>query len=544
VTVSDTKKGARISLLKVFSAGLVGILFIFILLSYFTFTRLLSFESTLTEVSDKSLPNLIRVSQLYSQASTLLESTDLLSKSSSNASKRLAEKRLQANLNSIRMAAKEVFANEFLDTQINTIAIELDEYSALIEDRLQTLGSVELLSEQMYRLNAQAINLNKQSSPIWDLGFSQASVNVSRALNEKKLQRVRFFFKQLQSQLNELSAISAKGQDNAVRRQLTDQFKILLFSENGLESLKIKSLRLKGRAIGRENFVHNLIVDYLAQLGYDTNETEQNITSQVASSVTKMKQQTQLIRLILIGGVVFLLAIVILFQQRILKRIRIFNYMLRSETQGAEYQTLLDGNDEITDLAEAFEEFTHTIEIQKKKLEHLSMSDALTGIANRRALDIRLKHDIELSSRQKSNIAILLMDIDCFKLYNDNYGHIAGDQCLKDMTKVICGSLNRDSDFVARYGGEEFICVLPDTDAKGAQDIATHIIAKLKKIALPHKYSNVADYVTMSIGITTSVPDGIMTPEAIISQADTALYVAKGSGKNAFSLYSSSIPMN
>jgi diguanylate cyclase (GGDEF)-like protein len=536
VTVSDTKKGARISLLKVFSAGLVGILFIFILLSYFTFTRLLSFESTLTEVSDKSLPNLIRVSQLYSQASTLLESTDLLSKSSSNASKRLAEKRLQANLNSIRMAAKEVFANEFLDTQINTIAIELDEYSALIEDRLQTLGSVELLSEQMYRLNAQAINLNKQSSPIWDLGFSQASVNVSRALNEKKLQRVRFFFKQLQSQLNELSAISAKGQDNAVRRQLTDQFKILLFSENGLESLKIKSLRLKGRAIGRENFVHNLIVDYLAQLGYVTNETEQNITSQVASSVTKMKQQTQLIRLILIGGVVFLLAIVILFQQRILKRIRIFNYMLRSETQGAEYQTLLDGNDEITDLAEAFEEFTHTIEIQKKKLEHLSMSDALTGIANRRALDIRLKHDIELSSRQKSNIAILLMDIDCFKLYNDNYGHIAGDQCLKDMTKVICGSLNRDSDFVARYGGEEFICVLPDT--------ATHIIAKLKKIALPHKYSNVADYVTMSIGITTSVPDGIMTPEAIISQADTALYVAKGSGKNAFSLYSSSIPMN
>jgi diguanylate cyclase (GGDEF)-like protein len=544
VTISDTNKGARISLVKVFSAGLVGILFIFILLSYFTFTRLLSFESTLTEVSNTSLPNLIGVSQLYSQAATLLESTDLLSKSSSNASKRLAEKRLQANLNSIRIAAKEVFANDFLDTQINTIAIELDEYSALIDHRLQTLGSIELLSAQMYKLNTQAISLNKQSLPAWNLGFSQVSVNVSRALNEKKLQRVRFLFNQLKEQLNDLNAISAKGQDNTVRRQLTSQFKTLLFSKDGLESLKIESLRLKGRAIGRENFVHNLIVDYLAQLGYVTKETEQNTTSQVASSVIKMKQQTRFIRFILIGGVVFLLAIVILFQQRILKRIRIFNNMLRSEAQGAEYQTLLDGNDEITDLVEAFEEFTQTIAIQKNKLEHLSMSDALTGIANRRALDIRLKHDIELSSRQKSSIAILLMDIDCFKLYNDNYGHIAGDQCLKDISKVICESLYRDSDFVARYGGEEFICVLPDTDSKGAQEIAAHLIEKMKLTALPHKYSNVANYLTMSIGITASIPDGVMTPEAIISQADTALYAAKGSGKNAYSLYSSAIPMN
>lgn len=544
MTILATKKGARISLVKVFSAGLLGILFVFILLSYFTFTRLLSFESTLTEVSNNSLPNLIRVSQLYSQAATLLESTDLLSKSSSNASKRLAEKRLQANLNSIRMAAKEVFANEFLDTQINTIAIELDEYSALIEDRLHTLDGIELLSAQMYKLNARAISLDKQSSPTWSLGFSQAAVNVSGALNEKKLQRVRFLFNQLKDQLNELTVNSASDQENAVRRQLSNQFKTLLFSKNGLESLKIKSLRLKGRAIGRENFVHNLIVDYLAQLGYVTKETEQNTTSQVASSVTKMKQQTQLIRLILIGGVVFLLAIVILFQQRILKRIRIFNYMLRSETQGAEYRTLLNGNDEITDLAEAFEEFTQTIAIQKNKLEHLSMSDALTGIANRRALDIRLKHDIELSSRQKSSIAILLMDIDCFKLYNDNYGHIAGDQCLKDISKVICESLHRDSDFVARYGGEEFICVLPDTNSKGAQEIATHIIEKLKHSALPHKHSNVANYVTMSIGITNSIPDGVITAEAIISQADTALYVAKRSGKNAYSLYSPAKSMN
>jgi diguanylate cyclase (GGDEF)-like protein len=213
--------------------------------------------------------------------------------------------------------------------------------------------------------------------------------------------------------------------------------------------------------------------------------------------------------------------------------------MLLSRSQGFDYQIELDGNDEITDLVETFNEFTQTIEIQKQKLEKLSMSDGLTGIANRRALDIRLKHDIELSVRQRSTVTILLMDIDCFKLYNDNYGHLAGDQCLKDVSKVICDSLNRDSDFVARYGGEEFVCVLPDTDIQGAIGVANNIIEKMKYVALPHQYSNVADYVTMSIGIATSQPSEVLTPETIVKRADTALYVAKSSDKNSYSLYSS-----
>jgi diguanylate cyclase (GGDEF)-like protein len=361
---------------------------------------------------------------------------------------------------------------------------------------------------------------------------------VSRVLNEKRLQRVRFSFNQLKEQLNELSAISAEEQNNVAKRQLTEQFKTLLFSENGMESLKIQSLRLEGRALGRERFVHNLIVDYVTQLGFFTHQTEQSITSQVASSVSKMKEQTQLIRLILIGGVVFLIAIVILFQQRILRRIGVFNQMLLSRSQGFDYQIELDGNDEITDLVETFNEFTQTIEIQKQKLEKLSMSDGLTGIANRRALDKRLKHDIELSIRQKSTVTILLMDIDCFKLYNDNYGHLAGDQCLKDVSKVVCDLLKRNTDFVGRYGGEEFVCILPGTDTQDATELAVNIIEKMRHEALPHIYSDVADYVTMSIGIATSKPTEILTPEAIIKRADTALYVAKGSGKNLYRIYS------
>ncbi len=280
MTTLSAKKVARVSLVKVFSAGLVGILFVFILLSYFTFTRLLSFESTLTDISNKSLPNLIQISQLYSQASKLLESTELLSKSSSDASKRLAEKQLQSNLMNIRKSAKKIFANEFLDTQINTISIELNEFSDLIEERLQTKNTIELLRTQAYELNLKAIDTERLNSSSWVLTFSQVSVNVSRVLNEKRLQRVRFSFNQLKEQLNELSAFSAEEQNNVAKRQLTEQFKTLLFSENGMESLKIQSLRLEGRALGRERFVHNLIVDYVTQLGFFTHHTELSITSQ------------------------------------------------------------------------------------------------------------------------------------------------------------------------------------------------------------------------------------------------------------------------
>ena len=544
MNVLATKKGPRISLAQVFSAGLVVILSVFVLLSYFTFTRLLSFESTLKNVANKSLPDLIHISRLYSQAARLLESTELLSKSSSDASKRLTRIQLETNLNIIRNSGKESFENEFLDTLLNTITIELDEFATLIDYRLQTGVQIEMLMSQIYELNARAIEDQPQNSAAWILAFSQATVNVNRALNAQKLQDVRLRFNQLEKQLNKLNSIFAKKQDRAFIDQLTHQFKMILFSESGMEALKIKSLRLKGRVIGRENFVHNLIEDYVAQLGFFTNQTEQQITLQVGLSVVEMKKQTQFIRFILIGGIIFLLAIVVLFQQRILKRIRIFTHIVRSETQGFEYQSKLSGNDEITDLAETFKEFTQIIENQKIKLQQLSMLDGLTGIANRRALDVRLQHDIDLSVRQKSMISILLMDIDCFKLYNDNYGHLAGDERLKDVSNMVSDLLHRESDFVARYGGEEFICVLPNTDLVGAQEVALNVIAKLKAIALPHKYSNVADYLTMSIGIATSQPIDVLTPEEIMKRADTALYAAKKTGKNTYRLYSSSKLLN
>ncbi|MEP2651557.1 MAG: diguanylate cyclase [Paraglaciecola sp.] len=531
--IPSAKNAPRISLVTVFSAGFMCIMFIFILLSYFTFSRLLSFESTLTNVSEISLPHIIEINQLYTQAASLLESTDILSQSSSNASKRLAKEQLQSNLLNTRKAAKEIFKNEFLDTQLNTIAIELEEFSDLIDERQQTRDNIELLKTQLFELNKQAITVKGESYSDWTMIFSQAIVNVSTALNENKLQQVRFLFKQLKQQLSKLY----QEERSETEKKLTSKLKNLLFGENGLEVLKIQYLRLAGRTIGKANFVQSLIRDYVTQLGFVTNKTEQRITKQVSYSAIETQKQIQLIGVVLIGGVIFLSIISFLFQQRVLKRISVFNQIVLTKSQGIELQTQLSGNDEITDLAITFKAFTETIELQKKKLEHLSMSDGLTGIANRRALDIRLQHDVKLAMRDKYSVSVLLMDIDNFKLFNDNYGHSAGDTCLKDISRIISNALQRDTDFVARYGGEEFICVLPRTSAEGAEELAIHIINELKAEALPHHYSDVAKHVTLSIGIKTTSPNESTTSELLIKQSDQALYAAKKAGKNRHSFY-------
>jgi len=210
------------------------------------------------------------------------------------------------------------------------------------------------------------------------------------------------------------------------------------------------------------------------------------------------------------------------------------NNLVKNRISGKESHAVLEGNDEITDLATNFSVFAQTIEDQRLKLEHMTLTDSLTQIANRRALDIRLHHDIELSVRKKSHVAVLLMDIDCFKLYNDNYGHAFGDECLKRIAKLLKGTLKRASDFVARYGGEEFVCVLPDTSKEGAEEMAELILKAIRSAKLEHRFSKVTNIVTLSIGIAVSGPEHILLPEKLLSRADKALYRAKNMGKNRY----------
>nr|WP_246261395.1 diguanylate cyclase [Alteromonas ponticola] len=164
----------------------------------------------------------------------------------------------------------------------------------------------------------------------------------------------------------------------------------------------------------------------------------------------------------------------------------------------------------------------------------MSLSDGLTGVANRRAFDKRIDHDIQLAVRHQWPITVILFDVDHFKLYNDSYGHAVGDECLKELATAIKNVMRREQDFFARYGGEEFVCVLSDTDLAGAKTVSNTILEAIRNQAIPHIKSPISEHVTVSVGSVTARPskDRITSPIELLKRADEALYEAKERGRN------------
>ena len=160
-----------------------------------------------------------------------------------------------------------------------------------------------------------------------------------------------------------------------------------------------------------------------------------------------------------------------------------------------------------------------------------AMLDGLTGIANRRALDEHLGREWFRSLRSQAALSLIMLDVDFFKLYNDTYGHLAGDDCLKRVTAALLSSL-RASDFAARYGGEEFVTLLYESDKEGALVTAERIRAKVESLQIPHQSSQISPYVTVSLGMATFVPSEGSAPDHLINMADQMLYRAKNNGRN------------
>lgn len=165
-------------------------------------------------------------------------------------------------------------------------------------------------------------------------------------------------------------------------------------------------------------------------------------------------------------------------------------------------------------------------------LEQISSLDGLTGIYNRRYFNTYYLREWERAIRERTPISLIIIDIDRFKEYNDNLGHLAGDECLKKISGSIGNSLFRKNDIVCRLGGEEFICVLPNTDLPDAVCIAERIAADIEKLNIPHEYSDVKPIITVSMGVGTIIPIENYSYIEFLNMTDRLLYHAKKSGRN------------
>lgn len=176
---------------------------------------------------------------------------------------------------------------------------------------------------------------------------------------------------------------------------------------------------------------------------------------------------------------------------------------------------------------------TH-VELKRRgdRLETLSLCDGLTGIANRRRFDDALSRAWRKSMRSNTPISLVMSDIDYFKAYNDTYGHLAGDECLKSVARVLAGSLKRPGDMAARFGGEEFTVILEETSLSGASHVAECMRQGVANLNLKHRASTAAPVVTISLGVATGLPRPGQSVDALLRLADYKLYEAKQAGRN------------
>jgi diguanylate cyclase (GGDEF)-like protein len=173
------------------------------------------------------------------------------------------------------------------------------------------------------------------------------------------------------------------------------------------------------------------------------------------------------------------------------------------------------------------------LEAANRKLRDLSMRDGLTGIANRRCFDARVAEEWRRHANDGESLALLMVDVDCFKALNDCHGHLQGDECLRELAQLCATHVRDGSDLAARYGGEEIVILLPRCGMDEAMRVAETLRGQVEALALPHPDSPAGDCVTVSIGVAAACPrDTQASPDALVAAADAAMYAAKARGRN------------
>ena len=178
------------------------------------------------------------------------------------------------------------------------------------------------------------------------------------------------------------------------------------------------------------------------------------------------------------------------------------------------------------------EELMEQLKVEKNTAVKESVTDSLTGLFNRRYFDLALETEFYRLKRSGGKLSLIMFDIDHFKKFNDAYGHLPGDDCLKSIGAALKSIVHRATDVVSRYGGEEFVVILPETDLRGAVILAESIRKSVLGMKIPHETSETEHYVTISLGVVSIKPKQLVSSKQLISLADEALYRAKGQGRN------------
>lgn len=527
---STAHKKTYFPLKTVFGLAFSIVLLLSASIATISYYRLVAFGTLLDDTTMKSLPTVMTYAKMYSQVNELTYATESLTSANTQGQRRIAGDQLKQKISAIPPLAKKLADEQRFLAQITIIDQEIDALDRLIEERLDIRQQLAQQKTAIYRIHDIAIHDPELAKPMFAQAVSSLIILAEEALMFKRITQIK---RSIEAITREHAALSERG-FSPVQQQLFDKLHNALTSEQGILQLKSQQLRIFGRTRGRTDFVRNLVIDYARLAEYESFKYKQSVIQETGEFSLTVEQQTKRLGIAAIFVLFVIVVIVFFIQRRVIRRLLLLNQKVISRLAGENSDLKVHGNDEITDIARSFDQFAKTIEQQTKALVKTSLTDGLTNIANRRALDDAFNNLLLSAYRQQWPLAVLMMDVDNFKAYNDHYGHIAGDDCLQKIAKALKKALKRPEDFVARYGGEEFVCLLPNTSRSGAQKVAQSILDCLTVENIPHIKSNVAPHVTVSIGIYLYEAGQQETSDSILKHADKALYRAKKQGKNCY----------
>ncbi len=517
------------------TAALIIFLMLFLVMAAIAFYRSTTFENLLTSIVSTALPEIRQSAMLDTQVKELPYLTEHLSRAESQAMRRLAYGDIEQKIRDIQLLISEQ-QNQQLALKFDVIQREVRHLNELIEQHLYYQQAISHVSQEIYRFydQAEVIARDSHAFPEWALNFSSIIVRAGQVQSVNRLDDMRQLTELIRSDLSKqgalLDTLDVSLRTNAMTLQ--DSLSLLLLDETGLIALRSEQLRINGRVTGRTRFIRSMVQDFGSEAEYTTLQKQTRLIQNVNAMSETLERQTYWVGVLSLLVLVFLLAMIWCIKIQVINRLQRLKTLVMDQVGSQPEQIHIDGRDEITELAKAFNFYAKQVSEQNNRVEALSRTDGLTGISNRRGFDHQLERLVNLCRERNLPLCVLMIDVDFFKNYNDLYGHQAGDECLRQVADLLRRVVGRSQDFVARYGGEEFVCILPETDITAARLLASEILAETSALDIEHKGSLVAEYLTLSIGITGCDGENMPSADILIGLADAALYEAKAKGRN------------
>lgn len=526
--------------IRLFTVAQFGIVAIFTIVILFSTIRLTEIGKILADLTNITIPEISYAATLNTQIQNLATLTTILASSQNSPAQQLARKNVENSLVQINETLLTNDSNKnFLMTQLSTLSKEISELDDLVKQRIiyQRLlnENKNLLNLEIQQLlaNIRAYeNISESENKLVEILLLSVKTSQQNRLHEIRQSEV-MLYSLIELLRAELQSKKLNGNINL------DTLESLLFASQGLVNQKVQSLRFEGRTRGRDNLVRNLISDISSNLQYQAYVVNK-ASIKDAHQVTQRAEQYS--KVTVIAGIIALLlalSIIYFLHKRIVTRLVALSTQVSNAANSPDAKIAIAGNDEIANLAHTFSLYLERVREQECALLNMTLTDPLTSIPNRRAFESKLSETIELAIRNKWEVTVILIDVDNFKLYNDHYGHSAGDTCLRLVANELSNTLSRQTDFCGRFGGEEFVCILPNTGACGAKSTAESLRKAIEQLKIPHAPTSAYNYVTISVGAATSAFNHTShsTKDILVLEADKALYQAKADGRNRYCFY-------